>query len=101
MALNPILPLVLLFLLGPVQSGERFTGRLAPVPIDATMRASVTGTGSMSAMLTGTKLSINGTFAGLAGPATTARLHQGVVTGVRGPAVSELTISKSVSGTLS
>src|SRR5262245_19514782 len=101
MALNPILPLLFLFLLGPAQSEERFSGRLAPVPIDATMRASVTGSGSMSAVLTGTRLSINGKFAGLAGPATVARLHQGVVTGVRGPAVSELTISKSASGTLS
>ena len=100
MVLNRILPIVCLMLFG-VQTGERFTGRLAPVPIDATMRASVTGSGTMSAVLTGTKLSINGTFGGLAGPATVARLHHGVVTGVRGPALSELTISKAASGTLS
>jgi hypothetical protein len=101
MALNRILPFLCLVFLGAAQTGERFTGRLAPVPIDATMRASVTGSGTLSAVLTDTKLSINGTFAGLAGPATIARLHQGAVTGVRGPALSELTISKAVSGTIS
>ena len=88
-------------LFGAAQSEERFKGRLAPVPIDATMRATVTGSGSMSAVLTGTKLSITGTFDGLSGQATVARLHQGVATGVRGAALSELTVSKATRGTLS
>ena len=99
MALNRGLFLVCLMLFA--QTEERFKGRLSPVPIDAATRANVTGTGSVSAVLTGTKLSISGTFDGLAGPATVARLHQGVATGVRGPALSELTISRSTSGALS
>ena len=92
---------VCLMLFGAAQSEERFKGRLAPVPIDATMRATVTGSGSVSAVLAGTKLSITGTFDGLSGQATVARLHQGVATGVRGAALSELTVSKATRGTLS
>jgi hypothetical protein len=90
-----------LILFGAAQSEEQFNGRLAPVPIDATMRANVTGSGSVSAVLSGTKLSITGTFEGLSGPATVARLHQGIVTGVRGPDFAELMISKSARGTFS
>jgi hypothetical protein len=88
-------------LFGAAQSEERFKGRLAPVPIDATMRATVTGSGSVSAVLAGPSLSIDGTFDGLGGPATLARLHQGVATGVRGPALADLMISKSTRGTVS
>jgi hypothetical protein len=101
MPLNPTLLFVCLIVFGAAQSEERFKGRLAPVPIDATMRATVTGSGSVSAVLAGTKLSISGTFDGLSGPATLARLHQGVATGVRGPALSDLLISKSTRGTVS
>ena len=90
-----------LMIFGAVQGEEQFKGRLAPVPIDATMRSTVTGSGSVSAVLAGTKLSINGTFEGLSGPATIARLHQGIVTGVRGPDLAELTISRSTRGTVS
>jgi len=102
MILNPAIVFVCLTLFGAIQTEERFKGRLSPVPIDATMRANVTGTGSVSAVLSGTsRLSISGTFEGLGGPATVARLHQGLTTGVRGSALSELTVSKSTSGTLS
>ena len=101
MALNRAVFFVCVTLFAAVQAEERFKGRLSPVPIDARMRANVTGAGSVSAVLTGTRLSISGTFGGLAGPATVARLHQGVATGVRGPALSELTISKAPSGALS
>ena len=90
-----------LMLFGAAQNSEQFKGRLAPVPIDATMRSTVTGSGSMSAVLTGSRLSISGTFDGLSAPATVARLHQGAMTGVRGPALSDLTISKATTGTLS
>jgi CHRD domain len=101
MIFNRGLLFVLLVLFGAAQSEERFKGRLSPVPIDATTRATVTGSGSVSAVLSGTKLAISGTFNGLSGPATVARLHQGVATGVRGAALSELTVSKASSGTLS
>jgi hypothetical protein len=82
------------------QREERFKVRLAPVPVDATMRGAVTGVGSASAALAGRKLSITGSFDGLQAPATVARLHIGSATGVRGSAVFDLTVSKAASGTL-
>ncbi len=90
-----------LALFSAAQSEERFKARLAPVPIDANERSNVTGVGTASAVLAGNKLSITGTFAGLAGPATVARLHQGVATGVRGNAFHDLTVSKAASGSVS
>jgi CHRD domain len=83
------------------QNQERFTARLSPVPIDANQRSSVIGKGAANAVLVGTKLTITGTFDGLAGPATVARLHLGPATGVRGTAFHDLTVSKAVSGTFS
>jgi hypothetical protein len=83
------------------QSGEKFTARLGWVPTaGAADRANVTGKGSAAATLTGRKLAINGSFEGLAAPATLARLHQGVAKGARGTAITDLTISKAASGTL-
>ena len=80
---------------------ETFKGRLYPVPIDATMRVDVTGKGTATAVLTGAKLSINGSFEGLHTPATVARLHDGLATGVRGPALFDLTVTKATNGTIS
>ena len=78
-----------------------FRARLAPVAIDAAMKANVTGSGSLTAVLTGSKLTVNGKFEGLRGPATVAHIHQGPATGVRGPAIFELSVSKAVSGAVS
>lgn len=64
------------------------------------MQASVAGTGSASAVLTGSKLSITGSFEGLRSPATVAHLHEGLATGVRGPAILDLTVSKATGGTI-
>jgi hypothetical protein len=81
------------------QSGvQKFRARLAPTPIDATMRADVTGSGAATATLAGAKLTIAGTFAGLRGPATAARLLAGPATGVRGKPVAELAAVKAESG---
>jgi len=80
---------------------EKFHTRLAPVPLDATMRATVAGIGTATATLAGTKLTITGTFEGLLSPATTAQLHLSRVAGVRGPAVFDLTVSHATSGSLS
>lgn len=90
------------FLLAAIPSfAQTFTARLTPVPIDAAMRATVTGTGSASATLTGTALSITGTFEGLKTPATIAQIHQGSMTGVRGAAILDLTVSKLTDGSIS
>ena len=87
-------------LLAGAQGGEKFKARLSPVPIDAATANATTGAGSVNAVLTGTNLSITGTFEGLRSAATVARLHNGPK-GVRGPAVFDLTVTKATSGTIS
>jgi hypothetical protein len=82
------------------QSGETFKARLSPLPADARTRPSLAGSGSASAVLTGTKLAISGSFEGLVSAATTASLHSAVAAGVRGPAIGGLTVSKATSGTI-
>ncbi len=85
------------------QPPKTFRTRLAPVPIDLSMQATIAGSGAVSAVLTGTKLTVTGTFEGLRSPATIAQLHRSPVKGVRGPVVFDLTVSKTegTSGTLS
>ncbi len=80
---------------------QTFTARLTPVPIDAAMRATVSGMGSASATLNGTMLSVKGSFEGLRTEATMAQIHQGPVTGVRGAAIFDLTVSKATDGSIS
>ena len=83
------------------QTKETFKTRLSATPADARTRAALAGSGSASATLTGTKLTVTGSFDGLVSPATTASLHSAVAAGVRGPAIADLTISKAMSGTIS
>ena len=78
------------------QSGRAYRGRLSPVPV-AAASSDITGVGSVTATLAGTKLAISGTFEGLASPATFAKLHRGPK-GIRGPAVFDLTITPGTSG---
>src|SRR5436305_12447653 len=66
------------------QAQERYKVRLATVPMDGGMRNTVAGTGSATAVLTGTKLTVTGTFDGLLPPATAAHVHRGAAMGVRG-----------------
>ena len=82
------------------QNSETFKARLSAVPADARTRADLAGSGSASAVFTGTKLAISGSFEGLRSPATTASLHSGVAAGVAGPVIGDLTISKATSGTI-
>jgi hypothetical protein len=90
----------LLAVLLAAQAQEKFKGRLYPVPLDASLRAEVTGHGSISAVLEGHKLSITGSFDGLKTPATVAQIHQSPVTGVRGPSILDLAVSKATNGSL-
>jgi len=82
------------------EKGETFKTRLGPVALDATMRATISGAGSATATLSGTKLSITGTFEGLLTPATAAHIHLSRVTGIRGPAILDLTVSLATKGTI-
>jgi hypothetical protein len=77
---------------------ETFSARLAPVPIDSRTRAQITGVGSATAVLDGARLKISGSFSGLQTPASTARLHEGRATGVRGREIAALTVPGMISG---
>jgi hypothetical protein len=82
------------------QSSTVFKTRLSPVAMDATMRATVAGSGSVSVRLTGSRLVVSGSFEGLLSPATMAQMRRSPVTGVRGPAVFDLTVTKAAGGTI-
>lgn len=83
------------------QNADKFTARLAWVPIAGGDRANVTGKGTATATLSGATLTIDGAFEGLAAPATAARVHSGVAKGARGPAIGDLVVSKGTSGKIS
>jgi len=79
-------------------AADAFRIRLTPVPIEASTAAATTGHGSATAQLDGTKLTLKGSFAGLKGAATVARLHEGAVTGVRGPAIADFAVPAAQDG---
>ena len=83
------------------QSAVTYKTRLAPVAIDAAMKSTIAGEGSATAVLTGTKLTVNGKFEGLKSAATMAHVHQGTATGVRGAKVLDLTVTKAMEGSVS
>ena len=101
----PVIAVIVLLLASaasmPAQGTDAYTARLGWVPTTPADRPNVTGKGSATATLAGRKLTIAGTFEGLAGPATSARLHRGIAKGARGPSIAELTISQTASGKLS
>jgi hypothetical protein len=82
------------------QAGKTFRARLSPVPIDQAMMNTIAGMGSATAVLSGTKLTVTGTFDGLKSPATIVQIHRGQ-RGVRGPAILDLQATKGTSGTIS
>jgi hypothetical protein len=82
------------------QSRETFKARLSAVPADARTRAELSGSGSVTAVLDGSKLAVTGSFEGLKTAATTANLHSAVAAGVRGPAIADLMVPKATSGAI-
>ena len=92
----------LAFVASTAQQSRTFKTRLAPVPIDVSMQATIAGSGSVSAVLSGTKLAVTGTFDGLKSPATIAQIHKSPVRGVRGPNILDLTVTRTdaASGTI-
>jgi hypothetical protein len=77
-----------------------FRARLSPVPVETSTAAKITGSGSITATLDGTRLTIAGTFQGMKSPATIAQVHMGA-RGVRGPVEFDLNVDKSASGNIS
>ena len=85
----------------PAQTQQTFKARLSPVAVDAQLVSVITGHGAVSAVLAGTKLTVTGTFEGMHSEATVAHLHLSKATGVPGPPIHELTVSKGMGGTIS
>lgn len=79
----------------------QYRARLSVVPIDIAMQATIAGSGSATATLKGTTLTINGTFSGLKTAATVARIHRSPKTAMRGPAIGDLTATADTSGSIS
>ena len=82
-----------------------FTATLGWVPIGGAERSEVAGEGKVTATLSGSKLSVTGSFAGLPARATAAKLHLGVAKGARGPgggvSIGELRVTGDTSGSVS
>src|SRR4051812_42763810 len=82
------------------QPAKNFRARLSPVALDVAMQATVAGSGSVTAALSGTTLTLTGNFDGLKSPATIAQIHKSPIAGVRGPVMADLTLSGATAGTI-
>jgi hypothetical protein len=95
---------VCLTMAGVVSAAEEpptsFRARLTPVPVETTTAARITGSGIVTATITGARLSITGTFSGMKSAATIAQVHLGA-RGVRGPVEFDLMVESAPSGTVS
>ena len=78
-----------------------FQFRLSPGPRLVGTRADSSGSGSVTATLEDSKLTLKGSFSGLLAVPTAAHLCMGSLPGVRGPVIADLTVSPATSGTLS
>ena len=67
------------------------------MPVESANASKITGSGSVTATLDGSRLTITGTFQGMKSAATVAQLHMGA-RGVRGPVEFDLQIDKSPNG---
>jgi CHRD domain len=80
------------------QGGDKFKGRLSPVPALGIPAPTVAGLGTLAATLSGRKLTLSGSFEKMASAATTAKLCSGQITGARGECTIDLNVSKTGDG---
>jgi hypothetical protein len=80
---------------------QLYRARLSVMPLDIAMQATMAGSGTATATLKGSTLTITGTFTGLKTAATVARLHRGPRTAMRGPAIGDLTVTAATTGSIS
>ncbi len=76
---------------------ESYKVRLSTFPVDAAMLSRVAGSGSLTAVLNGDRLTFSGTFHGLRSPATHASIHLGP-RGIPGPPIIDLAVPNATSG---
>ena len=76
-----------------------FRARLTPVPVETSTAATITGSGTVTATVDGSRITLAGTFAGMKSAATIAQMHFGA-RGVRGPVEFDLTVENAPSGTI-
>lgn len=81
------------------QATETFSARLTLMPVNDATRAEIAGSGSGSAVLDNKRLVVRGSFSGLRGPATIARIYEGIEMGLRGTVLFELSVVTGVDGT--
>jgi hypothetical protein len=79
---------------------RQYRARLAPMPLDVAMQATIAGSGTVTATLAGSTLTLNGTYKDLRTAATVVRLHRGPRIAMRGPAIAELKASGGTAGTI-
>jgi hypothetical protein len=79
----------------------QYRARLAIVPIDIAMQATIAGSGAVTATLKSSTLTITGTFTGLRTAATVVRVHRSPRTAMRGVPIGHLTATAGTSGTIS
>jgi hypothetical protein len=91
--------LLLLLALAAAQTPVTMRARLAPVPIDVAMQETIAGLGTASATLTGTRLTVDGTYRGLKSAATSVRVFESAKPGLRGPLVGEFASGGGTTGT--
>jgi hypothetical protein len=95
-----ILVLAMLAVPAFAQRPQAFTALLTWVPIGGAERNDVAGEGRATATLSGSRLTITGSFEGLPAPVTGAKVHRGPATGVRGPAIADLRVTGGAAGTI-
>jgi hypothetical protein len=106
--LFPVIAVFVVSAIALAQAPQVYKAQLRIVPIaNAAGRANIDesatvfATANATATLTGTKLTVNGSFEGFKNPASIAQIHTGPVMGSRGPVVFDLSVTKATKGTIS
>lgn len=77
-----------------------YRARLSVVPLDIPMQSTVAGSGTVTASVKGSTLTVTGTFTGLKTPATVVRLHRSAKPGMRGKPIGDLAAKGDTAGTI-
>ena len=84
-----------------VAADIQYQTELDPVAFDNSTVKNNVGIGNVTATLSGSNLTVAGTYSGLSSEATAAHVKMGLATGVPGEAVGDLKISGGMSGQIS